>query len=55
MTMRPWLMLAAGTVLAGAALAGCGPGGSGTAAGSPAAGPGGHAARPATPPAPNWC
>lgn len=34
MTMKPCLMLAAGTVLAGAVLAGCGPGGSGTAMGS---------------------
>jgi hypothetical protein len=49
MTMKPWLMLAAGTALAGAALAGCGPGGSDTAAGSRTAGPGGHAAGPATP------
>jgi Domain of unknown function (DUF4232) len=49
MTMRPWLMLAAGTVLAGAALAGCGAGGSGTVTGSRTAGPSGHAAGSATP------
>ena len=48
MTMKPCLMLAAGTVLAGAALAGCGPGGSGTAAGSRTASPG-SAAGSATP------
>jgi len=45
--MRPWLMLAAGTVLAGA-LAGCGAGGSGTAAGSRTASPSGQAAGSAT-------
>jgi hypothetical protein len=49
MTMKPWLMLAAGTVLAGAVLAGCGPGGSGTAAGSRTAGPSSHAAGSVTP------
>jgi hypothetical protein len=48
MTMKPWLMLAAGTVLAGAALAGCGAGGSGTAAGSRTASPSGQAAGSAT-------
>jgi hypothetical protein len=35
MTVKPWLMLAAGTTLAGTALAGCGPGGSGTATRAP--------------------
>jgi uncharacterized protein DUF4232 len=50
MTMKPWLMLAAGTVLAGAALAGCGgAGGSGTATGSRTAGPSGRAAGSASP------
>lgn len=48
MTMKPWLMLAAGTMLAGTALAGCGAGGSGTATGSRTASPG-HAAGSATP------
>jgi hypothetical protein len=62
MTMKPWLMLAAGTVLAGMALAGCGAGGNGTATGSRTARPSGHAARSATPAqtpvtsrTPNWC
>jgi len=49
MTMKPWLMLAAGTMLAGAALAGCGAGGSGTASGSRTASPSGQAAGSATP------
>lgn len=49
MTMKPCLMLAAGTVLAGAVLAGCGPGGSGTATESRTASPGGSAAASATP------
>jgi hypothetical protein len=48
MTMKPWLMLAAGTVLAGAVLAGCGSGGRGTATGSRTASPSGHAAGSAT-------
>src|SRR5215467_11379331 len=48
MTMKPWLMLAAVTMLAGAALAGCGAGGSGTATGSQTASPSGHAAGSAT-------
>ncbi len=49
MTMKPCLMLAAGTVLAGAALAGCGSGGSGTAMGSRTASPSGSTAGSATP------
>ena len=47
MTGKPWLMLAAGTVLAGTVLTGCGPGG-GTAAGGRTASPGRHAAGSAT-------
>ena len=49
MTMKPCLMLAAGTVLAGAVLAGCGPGGSSTATESRTASPGGSEAASATP------
>ncbi|HET9082099.1 MAG TPA: DUF4232 domain-containing protein [Trebonia sp.] len=47
--MKPWLRLAAGTVLAGAVLAGCGTGGSGTATESRTASPGGSSAGSATP------
>lgn len=49
MTMKPCLMLAAGTVLAGAVLAGCGPGGSGSGTESRTASLGGSEAASATP------
>jgi Domain of unknown function (DUF4232) len=61
MTMKPCLMLAAGTALAGAVLAGCAPGGSGTATQSRTESPGGQtpatsgtsATAPASPAAPS--